>query len=149
MLAGTTDEVTNVKVGFRRPQRGKLRSSKEVDETKYTSTEVTGLKSPRPRATEPCGEGSWPALICTAIYDLFRQHTMASRKRCLGARPHSERAHHVCENWVQSTDQSQMVQCSLNCTNVGKESSFYQHKLLSRIITILSNHTHLNLCHRY
>lgn len=90
MLGGNTDEGTNVKVGLRRPQRGKLHSSKEVDETKHTNTGATELRSQRPRETDPCGEGSWPALVGTAIYYLSCQHTMASRKRCRGARPLSK-----------------------------------------------------------
>lgn len=59
MLGGTTDEGTNVKVGFRRPWRGKRCSSKEVDETKRTNMGATELRSPRPRETDPCGVGSW------------------------------------------------------------------------------------------
>lgn len=52
-LGGTTDEGTNVKVGFGRPWRGKLRSSKEVDETKHTNKGVTGLRNQTPRETDP------------------------------------------------------------------------------------------------
>ena len=56
------------KLSLGRPWRGKWSSSKEMDEAKHTNMGATWLSSPRPRETDPCGEGSWPALTGTAIY---------------------------------------------------------------------------------
>lgn len=123
MLGGTAEEESNVKCGLMRPWRGKLRSSKEVDEAKRTNIGGIGPRSPRPRETDPWGEGSCPALIGTAIYFVPRHHTMASRKS-LGRRLSSE-------TWEHSADQNQMLHCSWNCTNAGEDLSL--HKLLSRI----------------
>ena len=53
MLGGTAEEASIVKFGLMSPRRGKLRSSKEVDEAKHTNIGGIGPRSPRPRETDP------------------------------------------------------------------------------------------------
>ena len=87
----------------------------------------------------------WEAgLVATVIYYLSHHHTMASRKRCLEAQTQFSCMWNLSEQrWSEPKDSFlfELYKC-------WQAFPLFQHKMLSRIITVRSNHRHLNLCHR-
>lgn len=121
-LGGTTDQGTNVKVGLRRPWRGKRRSSREVDETKHTNKGAAGLRNLRPRETDPQWERK---LACPRSHLLPLTIIQWPLGKGVWERGHKwGPSSPACETWVHSADQGQMSHCRVNCANAGKDFPF-------------------------